>query len=230
MNVVIIPAGGQGKRFGSKIPKQFLNVGDKELIVYTLETFQKSKLIDQIVIAVPHHFISLILRLKDKYNLSKIKEVVEGGKERQNSVFNALSSLHLKKNDLIIVHDADRPLLSKSILKNAISVAQKKGNSVVCIKAKDTLIKGNKIIQDYVDRDKIYYVQTPQIFLYNDLMTAMKIANEQNFIGTDESILVKRLGKKINIVEGSSLNFKITTKEDLEMFKGIIQNKTKLIH
>lgn len=230
MNVAIIPAGGHGKRFGSTTPKQLIKVFDKEIIVYTLEIFQKSNLIDQIVIAVPHNFISLILRLKDKYNLSKIIKVVEGGKERQDSVFNGLSSIHLKKNDLVIVHDAARPLLPQSILKNAIQCAKEKGNAVVCLKARDTLIKGNKIIQNYIDREKIYYVQTPQIFRYNDLLLAMKNAYKENFIATDESNLIKKSGKKINIIDGSPLNFKITTKEDLEMFKGIIFYKRNFIH
>jgi 2-C-methyl-D-erythritol 4-phosphate cytidylyltransferase len=108
-------------------------------------------------------------------------------------------------------------LLSENILTNAIKTAKEKGNALVCVKARDTLLKGDKIVKEYVDRAEMYYVQTPQIFRYEDLMKAMKKAYEKNIIGTDESMLIKELGININIVEGSMLNFKVTTATDIEM-------------
>ena len=108
-------------------------------------------------------------------------------------------------------------------LTNAIKTAKKKGNALVCIKAKDTLIKGNEIVKEYLNRDEVYYVQTPQIFKYKDLLRAMNKAYKENFIGTDESILVKRMGKRVHIVEGSVFNFKITTKEDVELFRKLTE-------
>ena len=95
-------------------------------------------------------------------------------------------------------------------------------NEYVCIKAKDTLIKGNEVVESYVDRDNVYYVQTPQIFPYSVLMKAMKNAYEMNFIGTDESMLVRQIGEKVNIVEGSVYNFKVTTADDIEMFEKLV--------
>ena len=94
---------------------------------------------------------------------------------------------------------------------------------LVCIKAKDTLIKGKKFVDEYLNRDEVYYVQTPQIFKYKDLQRALGKAHSEQFVGTDESMLVKRIGKKVNIVEGSVFNFKITTKEDVEMFRRLVK-------
>jgi len=139
--------------------------------------------------------------------------------ERQDSVYNAVLSSDADDNDLLVVHDAARALLSDEILTNAITVAKKKGNALVCIKAKDTLIRGKKTVEEYVNRDEFYYVQTPQIFKYSELQRALSKAQRENFIGTDESMLIKRTAKKVNITEGSVFNFKITTIEDVEMFR-----------
>lgn len=218
----IIPAGGKGKRSGLKTPKQYMKFKGKELIVYTLQVFQKNKMVNEIIISAEPEYFDLLISLRKKYKLTKISTIVEGGNERQDSVYNALHSLNAKQNDLVIVHDAARALLPQSVLTDAISTAKKKGNALVCIKAKDTLIKGKGTVSSYLNRDEVFYVQTPQIFKYAELMKAMNKAYKENFLGTDESMLVSRTGKKINIVEGSVFNYKITTKEDVELFKQLI--------
>jgi 2-C-methyl-D-erythritol 4-phosphate cytidylyltransferase len=221
--IAVIPAGGKGIRSGTAAPKQYLKFNDKELIVYTLEIFQQNKMIDEIIISGEDNYIDLLNDLKEKYNLSKISKVVEGGETRQDSVYNALKSItDVSDNDLVAVHDAARPLLPQEVLTNAVETAKQKGNALVCINAKDTLIKGNEVVESYLDRDEVYYVQTPQIFPYVILMKAMKNAYENNFIGTDESMLVRQIGEKVNIVEGSVYNFKITTADDIEMFEKLI--------
>lgn len=220
--VAVIPAGGKGRRSGVKTPKQYCKFGGKELIVYTLLVFQKNKLVDEIIVSAEPEYFDLLLRLKKKYKLTKISTIVEGGAERQDSVYNALNSLKANPSALLIVHDAARALLPQDVLTNAITTAKKKGNALVCIKAKDTLIKGKDTVSAYFNRDEVYYVQTPQIFRCNDLLSAMDKAYKEKFKGTDESIIVSRTGKKINIVEGSVLNFKITTKEDIALFKRLV--------
>ena len=220
----IIPAGGKGKRGGTEIPKQYLRFHGKELIAYTLEVFQKNNLIDEIIISAESEYFSLLNEIKDKYNLTKISQIVEGGEARQDSVKNALKAINADDNDLIAVHDAARPLLPENILTKAINIAKEKGNALVCLKARDTLLKGDEFVKEYVDRSEMYYVQTPQIFKYRDLMKAMKNAYEKNFIGTDESMLIKQIGIDINIVEGSMLNFKVTTSTDIEMFAKLTAN------
>ncbi|MFN3873496.1 MAG: 2-C-methyl-D-erythritol 4-phosphate cytidylyltransferase [Ignavibacterium sp.] len=227
--IAIIPAGGKGLRAGSAdkkgiaTPKQYLRINGKELIAYTLETFQKNKLIDKIIIAAEPSYFDFLLRIVTKYKFSKVKLIVEGGETRQHSVYNALLSSQAKDNDVIVVHDAARALLPDKILTSSIRAAKEKGNALVCIKAKDTLIKAHKYVDEYLNRDEVYYVQTPQIFRYRELLRAMNKAFKENFIGTDESMLVKKLGRKINIVEGSVFNFKITTKEDIEMFEKLVR-------
>ncbi len=221
--IAIIPAGGKGIRSGIAAPKQYLKFNDKELIVYTLDVFQQNEMIDEIIISAAGDYINLLNDLKEKHNLSKISKVVEGGDTRQDSVYNALKSLAvIDEDDLIVVHDAARPLLPQEVLTDAVQTAKQKGNALVCIKAKDTLIKGNNVVESYLDRDEVYYVQTPQIFPYSVLMKAMENAYENNFIGTDESMLVRRIGEKVNIVKGSVYNFKITTADDIEMFERLV--------
>jgi len=215
----VIPAGGKGKRGGTATPKQYIRFHGKELIVYTLEIFQKNNLVDEIIIAAEPPYISLLKKIAKDYNLTKISQLVEGGEERQDSVYNALKAIKAEDDDLVAVHDAARPMLSDSIITKAINTAKEKGNALVCLKARDTLLKGDQIVKEYIDRSEIYYVQTPQIFEYKDLKKAMKKAYEKNFIGTDESMLIKELGIDINIVEGSMLNFKVTTMTDIEMFE-----------
>jgi 2-C-methyl-D-erythritol 4-phosphate cytidylyltransferase len=216
----IIPSGGKGKRSGIKIPKQYLKIGEKELIIYTLEVFQKNKFIDEIIIPAEPKYYKKLNSLIKKYKLFKVTSIVEGGRERQDSVYNALCSLPFPlSNDLIAVHDAARPLLPQKVLTSALITAKKKGNAVVCIKAKDTLIKGKTKVEEYLNRDEVYYVQTPQVFRYKDLKKAIDAAYKENYYGTDESMLVKRIGIKVNIVDGSVFNFKVTTKEDVELLK-----------
>ncbi len=220
----VIPAGGKGKRGGTETPKQYLRFHGKELIVYTLEVFQKNNLVDEIIIAAEPPYFSLLNKIAKDYNLTKITQLIEGGDERQDSVNNALNAIKANDNDLVAVHDAARPMLSDSILNKAINTAKEKGNALVCLKARDTLLKGDQIVKEYFDRSEIYYVQTPQIFRYKDLKKAMKKAYEKNFIGTDESMLIKELGIDINIVEGSMLNFKVTTATDIEMFEKLTRD------
>lgn len=219
---VIIPAGGSGKRFDGTLPKQFHQVNGKEIIVYTLEIFQYCTLIDNIIVSVQPDYIEFLENLVKKYKLTKVYKIVEGGKERQDSVYNALSSLDAQADDLVLVHDAARPLLSKEILESAIKEADKFDNILVCIKARDTLLRGNEFVSSYLDRNDVYYVQTPQIFRYSVLKNSMDLAYKNDFYGTDESMLVKNAGYNVRIFEGSLFNFKITNKEDLELFSKLV--------
>lgn len=221
--IAIIPAGGKGLRISSNLPKQFIKVDGKEIIAYTLDVFQSCEMIDEIIVPVSTDFIELMNSLKAKFGFTKITNIVEGGKERQDSVYNGLKNSGGKQGDLIIVHDAARPLLSKEILNRAIQSADEYDSVVVAIKAKDSLLVGkNDKVDHYIDRNETYYVQTPQIFRYEILLSAMESAYEQNYIGTDESMLVLNSSNSVKIVEGSIKNFKITTDSDLEMFADIV--------
>jgi len=222
----IIPSGGVGKRINSSLPKQYIPIHGKELIAYTLEIFQKCNQIDEIIIPAQYDYFELLNNIKLKYGISKLTGIVEGGFERQDSVLNALESISPDNDDLIAVHDAARPLLPVKILENALNAAKEFDNSIVAIKAKDTLVKGNEYVKEYLNREEIYYIQTPQIFKYKVLYESMILAKKNGFIGSDESILVHQASNKIKIVEGSSLNFKVTTDSDLDLLELIAHIET----
>lgn len=218
----IIPAGGQGKRTGESLPKQYHKINGKEIIAFTLEAFERNQLIDEIVVAAMPEYFPQLRQIASKYNISKLKDLAEGGRERQDSVFNALSIISPDDRDLICVHDAARPLISQNIITTAVKTAETFDNAVVCIKARDTLLKAEEgLAGSYLDRNEIYYVQTPQVFRYNVLKHSMDLAFKKHIYGTDESMLVVSAGYKVQIVEGSPLNFKITSREDFDMFRGI---------
>jgi len=221
----VIPAGGKGTRSGFNLPKQYLQIHGKALIAYTLEVFQKNRSVDEIIISADPFYFSLLEKIKKKYSFSKLTGLVKAGKERQDSVYNGLLSLSASARDIILVHDAVRPLLPAKVLSDAIKTAKEKGNALVCIKAKDTLIRGKDLVEKYIEREEVCYVQTPQIFEYSELKKAMDKAFKDEFRGTDESMLVQRLNKKINIVEGSVINFKVTSKEDIKLLSKLIFSK-----
>lgn len=222
--VAIIPSGGIGSRILSSTPKQYVKVLGKELIAYTLQVFQNCNSIDEIIIPAQPLYFDLLNEIKEKYHLNKVVKIIEGGKERQDSVYNGLKQLSLTDEDLVIVHDAARPLLSQELLEKSIIEAKKYDSIVIAKKASDTLIKGDTIVGEYLDRTNIYYAQTPQIFRYKILFEAFKLANESNFLATDESMLVKNANFDVRIVEGETTNFKVTTQSDLELLEHILGN------
>jgi 2-C-methyl-D-erythritol 4-phosphate cytidylyltransferase len=221
--IAIIPSGGLGSRILSSIPKQYIKVLGKELIVYTLQIFQNCDLVDEIIIPAQPTYFNLLNEIKEKFRLNKISNIIEGGKERQDSVFNGIKQLKLNNNDLVIVHDAARPLLSTTLLENSIKAAKKYDSIVVAKKASDTLIKGNSHVEEYLDRTNIYYAQTPQIFRYKILNEAFEFAKKNNYYGTDESMLVKRANYNIKIIEGETINFKVTSQSDLQLLEQLLE-------
>lgn len=223
--VAIIPAGGSGIRCGGKLPKQYKKVAGKEILAYTLQIFEDSKYIDEIIVAVADEYKDVPARLGRKYGFIKPIKSVSGGKERQDSVYNSLSQLLLEEDDLVVVHDSVRPLLPKGILNRAIEVAKEKGTAVVALGMRDTLVREKRGKYDYPDRSNIYSVQTPQIFKFGILLNSFEKALKRGFRGTDESMLVQKAGYEINIVEGALINFKITTEEDIQLMKRIVSSR-----
>lgn len=220
----VIPAGGRGTRLGGNIPKQFLKINSKEIIAYTLDIFDNCRLIDEIAVAVSPEYFKTMENIIAKYSFKKKIIIAEGGKERQDSVFSAISALNPNPEDIICVHDAARPFLSNEILKKAIKAADKKGSAIVAIKSRDTLLNAeNSIVTGYVNRENVYYVQTPQISKFLIFSKAIKKAKKDNFLGTDESILLFRTGEKVIIIDGDISNFKITTQSDLVIAEKLLK-------
>ncbi|MGB9665501.1 MAG: 2-C-methyl-D-erythritol 4-phosphate cytidylyltransferase [Ignavibacteria bacterium] len=217
--IVIIPAAGSGKRFLSTTPKQFLKVNGKEILAHTLLKFQKAKNVDKVVVAVNQEYFDEVNRLIKKYKLKKVIDVVQGGKERQDSVYSALKTINAEPGDLICVHDAVRPLISSREIDEIIEFAKKKKAVIAAKKAINTVKTGINFVEDTLDREKVWLVETPQIFTYKTLIEAFKKAYEESFVGTDESSLVERLGVKVYFYQIKGENRKITLKEDLNFAK-----------
>jgi len=214
----IIVAGGSGKRFNSSTPKQFLKLNGKPILAYSIEKFEKSKLIDEIILAVPGQFIGFCQKnLVAKYRFRKISQIISGGKTRQASVYSGLQKVN-KKCNLVLVHDGVRPLIDLKQIERVIKLAQKSKAAILAVPVKETvkLVDNNTIVKTE-ERKKFYLAQTPQAFEKALLQKAFEKAKKDNFVGTDCSSLVERLGVKVRVLEGSEKNIKITTAEDFKL-------------
>lgn len=224
MNGVVIVAAGTGSRMKMGINKQFIKLEGKEIIAYTIEKFYNNSNIEDIVVVVKEDESEFFKKeILDKYNFKNIK-IAYGGKERQDSVYNGLKLLD-KKCDVVLIHDGARPFVSDKIIDNCIEEVKEHKAIVVGVPVKDTIkiIDNDKNIVDTPNRSVLWAVQTPQTFDYNILIDAYKDAFKSGFYGTDDAMLVERIGYKVKMVEGSYNNIKITTKEDLSVGSQILK-------
>ncbi|NOZ64359.1 MAG: 2-C-methyl-D-erythritol 4-phosphate cytidylyltransferase [Caldiserica bacterium] len=220
---VIIPAAGRGTRMNHYFPKQFLLKGHP-IIYYTLSVFQEHEAIAEIIVAVEEDLHSYMEEnVIKRGSFDKVKEIVAGGKSRQESVYHAL--VKGKGWDWVIIHDAVRPFLSQSILAKTIETVQEREAVAVGIPLHDTLKKvaGQATIVKTLPRDNLWMIQTPQAFSYSLISEAHEKARREGFEGTDDASLVERMGKEISLVMGSPLNIKITTPEDLLLAQAIME-------
>lgn len=222
---VVIPAAGIGKRMKSTKPKQFLELNSKPILAYTLEKFSKINEVSEIIVSTSKDCFdeveSIFKKLK---NCKKLLKIAEGGKERQDSVFNGLKVC--EKKDFVLVHDGVRPFVSENEILEVFKKSQEFGGAILAVRVKDTIKFGEKgLVKETPNREKLWSVQTPQGFKYETLFEAEKIANEQNFYSTDESALVEKFfpNQKIAIIEGSYSNIKITSPEDLALAEKLLQ-------
>lgn len=217
---VIVAAAGVGKRMKLGYPKQFLEWNGKPLFITPLEVANSCSLVDDIIVTTNKENVEIVKDLCRKFKITKVKAVTPGGKERQNSIYNAL--LCDENSDIILVQDGVRPFLKEKYIKECcdIVVNEKKG-AIVGVKVKDTI----KIINENMEvvstplRENLIAVHTPQAFPGNILKDAYKKAEEDGFLGTDDASLVERMGYPVKIVPGDYDNVKITTQEDLKFLK-----------
>ncbi len=215
--------------------KVLLKILGKPIIYYTFLAFEKSPEIDEIIVVCPKMEIDIFAELIKKYKLGKVKGVIDGGKERQDSAFNALNhlknslSLNQKKDLLVIFHNGANLFVTEREIKESLGEAKKWGASVVAHPAKDTIKEADrkKFIVKTLDRSKLWNMQTPQTIKFNLAWRAFSKAKKEGYVGTDDISLVEKLGKKVKIIEGSLYNFKITTPLDFEI-AGIILKKLNI--
>ena len=227
MNIALILAAGSGTRMNNELPKQFVVVNNKPLFLYSVETFQHNPDIDMIVIATNESYISRVKELTMDY--SKVEAVIAGGETRQASVYNGLKQIEKlinSENDNILIHDSARPLVSDRIITENVRSCIKFGAVDTVIQASDTIInsKDNETINEILDRKEIYQTQTPQSFRFSIIKEAHERALKDNVPNvTDDCKLAMHFGVDVHFVQGDKMNFKVTTPEDLEMFKALVK-------
>ncbi len=216
MNSAIIPAAGAGKRFASDVPKQFLEVNGRPLIIHTLEQFEGCIDIDEIVLVLPRDSIAEFELIIGKYGISKLTSVVAGGSTRAESVLRGLESVTVSEGGIVAVHDGARPLVKADEISKCIRGAMTTGAAILVAPVTDTIkmVSSEGVILETIDRAKLRRALTPQCFRLEVLRRAFENADLSDS-ATDESFLVEKLGVEVLAVEGSSTNIKVTMPEDL---------------
>jgi len=225
--VALIVAAGVGRRMNAKISKPFIPIFGKPIIAYTLEKFEQCKFIERIYLVVNRKEKDLYLKdIILKYNFTKIQELVEGGKTRQDSVYNGLKALDAD-TDIVVIHDGARPLIEEKLIQDSIEAAQKYGAAILAIPVKDTIKKSKKymFINGTLDREKIWRAQTPQSFKYDIILSAYKKAYQDKLWTTDDAAIVERYGHKVKMIIGSEENIKITTPFDIIIAENFLKRK-----
>ena len=230
--VVIVPAAGLGKRFGTSEKKAFVTLDGIPLLAHTLKRLNREPLITDIIPVLRGQDTKTGLDIAEQHNLEKVRWIAAGGPERQDSIYNGLMLLEkmgggVSPDTLILVHDGARPVIPKGTIHRLITDVEGVDGAAPGVPETQTLksVDKNSIITSTVDRENIRAIQTPQIFPFSVLKKAYEKAFADGFYGTDDASLVERIGGKIKIIPGSPLNIKVTTPEDLHLVEYIIANQ-----
>ncbi|PHV71183.1 2-C-methyl-D-erythritol 4-phosphate cytidylyltransferase [Sporanaerobium hydrogeniformans] len=222
----IIVAGGSGKRMGTAVKKQYIQLKGKEILAYTIEAFENCSFINDIIVVVAEEEIDYVREnIIRKYKLNKVSQIVGGGKERQDSVYNGLKATK-GESTYVMIHDGARPFVKKETIYKCLLNTQKNKASIVAVPVKDTIKVCNTRthrVESTPDRKKLWSIQTPQSFEYELLMKAYSYAKKQNLQVTDDSMIIEAFGEDVYITEGDYTNIKITTPEDLIIGEVLLQ-------
>lgn len=230
MNIALIIAGGAGHRMGQDIPKQFINVYDKPVLIYTLEGFQKHPQIDAIEVVCIDGWHDVLRAYAKQFGIDKLKWVVSGGKTGQESIRNGVYSLEGKASDedIIIIHDGIRPLVDETVLTDVILKAQKYGNAVTSLPYNEQIFVIDDEISTtkYIPRETLRRVSTPQAYRFGTLNARYHEAFEKEvgiYGSSYTNTMMVELGERLYFAAGSEKNIKLTTKDDLDMFKAYLK-------
>lgn len=231
MTTAIIIAGGSGHRMGMNIPKQFVNVYDKPILIYTLEGFQRHPLVDAIEVVCIDGWQEIVWAYSKQFNITKLKWIVSGGETGQESIRNGVYNLEGKiaDNDIVIIHDGIRPLIDSTVLTDVITKCQEYGNAVTSMPYNEQIFvvdaENESTTTKFIPRESLRRVATPQAYQFKLLYDKYHEAFEKG-IGIYGShytnTMMVELGVRLHFAAGSDKNIKLTTKDDLEMFKGYI--------
>lgn len=224
----IIMAAGKGKRMQTAVSKQFLPVCGKEILAWTVDVFEKSPLVDTILLMASADGKEDVQHLWDSYGWKKVAAVLEGGKERQNSVANGLAAVG-EETDIVLIHDGVRPFVTEEMIADSIVAAQAYGGAVIGVPAKDTIkvCSADGLAVETPDRSTLWQIQTPQTFQRDLIVNAYEKADRDGFLGTDDASVAEFAGHQVKVVMGSYRNIKITTKEDLVIAEAFFKEALK---
>jgi 2-C-methyl-D-erythritol 4-phosphate cytidylyltransferase len=232
MNIALIIAGGSGKRTNQDIPKQFLNVYDKPIVIYTLERFQNNKEIDDIAVVCLEGWEKVLDTYSKQFGIAKLKWIIKGGESVQESIKNGVFYLKdfYSDDDIIIIHDGIRPMVEDSIISDCIEKCRVYGNGITSLPINEQIFKVEDEIstKEYIKRETIRCLQTPQAYKLFKIFDAYKKAFENNIgiLGSSyANTMMVDLGERLYFAKGSSKNIKITTTEDIEIFKALLTAK-----
>ena len=232
LNIAIIFAGGTGTRMGAGLPKQFLQINGKPILIHTLDNFQNSSSIDKIYIACKEDYIEQTKKEVEKFQITKVAGIVPGGNTSQDSIFNALSKAREDNPDdsIVLIHDGVRPFLSDEVIRANIESVKSHGSAITCTSCYETVIlsEDGKKIEQVPSRDIAYTAQAPQSFFLGEIVEAhiatRKVNPNYNDI-VDSCSLLRKMGKEIYIVKGNRGNIKVTTPEDFYILRALLQYK-----
>ena len=227
MNIVLLTAGGTGTRMHQDIPKQFIHIKNKPILIYTLEAFQYHPSIDAIIVVGLEKWIDIIWAYARQYNITKLKWVVSGGNSGQESIKNGLQEIykHCSSNDVVMVHDGNRPMVSQEIISDSLAKQKEYGSAVAVVPCVEVVFKSEDRISTVINipRDQLLRSQTPHTYTLEKLMWAHR---EAELRGINDAVascdLMCRLGEKVNFSKGSERNLKITTLDDIEIFTSLL--------
>ena len=230
MNVALIIAGGSGQRMNQDIPKQFINVYDKPVIIYTLEAFQKHPNIDAIAVVCLDGWQEILRAYAKQFNIFKLKWIYTGGENGQESIKNGIMELKNEcgNDDVVLIHDAIRPLVSQEIISDCISCCIKNESAITVIPCAEAMLLTNdrESSDAAIPRENLARTQTPQAFLLKKLIWAHTVAEEKGIVNsTATCTLMIELGEKMFFSTGSEKNLKLTTTDDIEIFKALLHSK-----
>ena len=232
MNIAMIFAGGRGVRMGSGIPKQFLEIHGKPVLVHTLELFQEHDMIDKIYISVLEDYIGKTQKLVDRYGLDKVVSIIPGGATAQDSIYNVLKDAE-KENDgdsIVLLHDGVRPFVSYDTIKQNIESVQKYGSAITCTACYETILlsKSGEKVDSVPYRKDTFAAQAPQSFRLKDIIAAhdeVRAINPSYENMVDACPIMTTLGKEVHMISGNRGNIKVTTPEDVYMFRALLNYK-----
>ncbi len=230
MNIAIILAGGSGSRTEQSVPKQFISIYEKPIIIYTLEAFQQHPEVDGIIVSCIDGWHDVLKGYAAAAGITKLRWIVEGGDNGQSSARNALLTLEevCKQDDIVMIHDAVRPMISQEIITDCIAKAKQYGSGLSAIRCQETIMRTEDGEAGHIgiDRNDIMRVQTPQAYQYGKVLWAHKEALKQGITNAVyTNTLMMELGEELHFSYGSNKNIKITTLEDIDIFKALYETK-----